>query len=231
MFEPYPTNAPEPSADPRDFNGVYIHGSLLDFQISEDMYGYTTPFNDAGKAVMARRVKSLKDGTPFLNASAKCLPTGIPWQMDLNMPFQIFQSKDRFDFLFEEFHGFWQIVTDPAKAGEPGYMGRSVAHWDGDTLVVETAGFKEALWLDVNGTPASKNAKLTTRIRKLKSDRWYLEFVHTLDDPTYYTRPWSWVRAYDWRPDMALFRDYNCELQTGAKGGLDPSLIPEPEND
>jgi hypothetical protein len=231
MNPPLPANAPPPSSDPRDFDGVWFHGALLVFQNTKDMFGYTTPFNAAGKEVMARRVKSLKDGTPFLNASAACLPVGLPWNMDLNMPFRIFQSKNRFDLLFEEYHGFAQILMDPRQAAETSYMGRSVGHWDGDTLVVETSGFKEPLWLDVNGTPASKLAKMTSRIRKVKSDKWYLEVVNTLDDPTYYTRPWSWVRDYEWRPDMALFRDYNCELQTGAKGGLDPSLVQETVQD
>jgi hypothetical protein len=109
-------------------------------------------------------------------------------------------------------------------------MGRSVGHWDGNTLVVETTGFKEAIWLDVFGTPASQNAKLTQRIRKVKSDQWYLEVTNTIDDPTYYTRPWSWMRAYLWRPDMTLQREYNCELQTGAKDGLDSSLVQEPQD-
>ena len=123
-----------------------------------------------------------------------------------------------------------QIVIDPAKAPPPGYMGQSMGHWDGDTLVVETTGFKEGLWLDIDGTPASKNAKLTQRIRKVKSDHWYLDVQYTLDDPTYYTRPWSWARSFSWRPDMTLFRDFDCELQTGAKGGLTPGLVPEPKD-
>jgi hypothetical protein len=195
------------------------------------MFGYKTPLNAAGQKVMARRVKSLKDGTPFINASARCIPTGPPWQMDLNMPFQIRQSKDRFEFMFEEYHGYIQVNMDPSKS-PPGnsYMGRSIGHWDGDTLVVETTGFKVGFWLDVFGTPASKDARLTQRIRKVKTDHWLLEIEYMLDDPTYYTRPWSWVRDYNWRPDMALFREYNCEEQTGAKHGLDPSMVPEPQD-
>ena len=228
---PLPANAPQPSSDPRSFDGSWYHADSLVFQMTTDVFGNPTPLNAAGNKVMARRLKSLTDGTPFLNASAACLPVGLPWNMDLNMPFRIFQSKNRFDLLFEEYHGFAQILMDPRQAAETSYMGRSVGHWDGDTLVVETSGFKEPLWLDVNGTPASKLAKMTSRIRKVKSDKWYLEVVNTLDDPTYYTRPWSWVRDYEWRPDMALFRDYNCELQTGAKGGLDPSLVQETVQD
>jgi hypothetical protein len=228
--KPLPANAPAPSPDPRNFDGTWYHADALIFQNSTDVFGNPTPFNDLGRKVMARRVKSLKDGTPFLNASAKCFPVGQPWQMDLNMPFHIYQSKDRLEVLFEEYHGLLTFSLDPAKAPPAGYMGRSVAHWDGDTLVVETSGYKDGFWIDVNGTPASKNAKLTQRYRKVKSDHWYLEVLNTIEDPTYYTRPWSWMRAYDWRPDMAMYREYNCELQTGAKGGLDPSLVPEPQD-
>jgi hypothetical protein len=111
------------------------------------MFGNPIPFNDAGRKVMARRLKSLKDG----------------------MSFRIFQSKDRLEVLFDEYRGLLTISLDAAKPPPAGYMGRSVAHWDGDTLVVETTGYKEGIWLDVNGSPASKNAKMTQRIRKVKS--------------------------------------------------------------
>ena len=223
-------DAPEPSPDPHALDGTWYHEAPLQFQITTDMLGYKLPFNDAGRKVMQRRVKSLKTGTPFINASARCFPPGQPWQMDLNMPFIIFQSKNRVDLAFEEYHGLVQIILDPAKALPAAYMGSSGGHWDGDTLVVETTGFKDGLWLDVDGTPASKNAKLTMRIRKVKSDHWFLQVEFTLDDPTYYTHPWSWMRDYSWRPDMTLFHEYNCELQTGAKDGVDPSLVPEPQD-
>jgi hypothetical protein len=226
---PLSPDAPPPSPDPRNFDGTWYHEAPLQFQITTDMFGYKAPFNDAGRKVMQRRVKSLKSGTPFINASARCFPPGPPWQMDLNMPFQIFQSKGRVDLVFEEYHGLMQVIMDPAKALPAAYMGSSVGHWDGDTLVVETSGFKDGLWLDVDGTPASRDAKLTMRMRKVKSDHWFLEVEFTLDDPTYYTHPWSWVRDYSWRPDMTLFHEYNCELQTGAKDGVDPSLVPEPQ--
>lgn len=227
---PLPPGAPEPSPDPRNLDGVWQNGNPLLFQIKTDMYGNRIPFNAAGRKVNDRRVKALKDGLPFFNASAYCLPVGPPWQMDLNTEFHILQSKDRFDIVFDEYHGFIQIAMDPAKAPPAGYMGRSIGHWEGDTLVVETSGFKYGLWLDVVGTPASKDAKLTQRFRKVKTDQWFLEVTYTLDDPTYYARPWSWARQYSWRPDAAVFREYNCELQTGAKNGMDPSLNIEPKD-
>ena len=227
---PLPANAPQPSSDPRSFDGSWYHADSLVFQMTTDVFGNPTPLNAAGNKVMARRLKSLTDGTPFLNAAGKCFPVGQSWQWDINFPFNIRQSKDLVEIFFEEYHGHQTISLDPAKAPPPGYMGRSVGHWDGNTLVVENTGFKDAMWLDVFGTPASKNARLTQRIRKVKSDQWYLEVLNTIDDPTYYTRPWSWMRSYVWRPDMTLQREYNCELQTGAKDGLDPSLVPEPKD-
>jgi hypothetical protein len=222
---PLPADAPAPSSDPRNFDGTWLQ--TKPGVNTADMFGNKLPLSPAGQKVLDQRLKAFKDGAPFINASALCLPTGQPWQMDAPAPFEIFQTADRLVFIFEEYHGADQIFIDPAKALPPGYMGQSIGHWDGDTLVVETTGFKKDLWLDINGTPASKNAKLTQRIRKVKSDHWYLEVQYTLDDPTNYTRPWSWLRSYSWRPDMTLYREFDCELQTGAKGGLTPGLVPE----
>jgi len=224
-----PASAPQPSPDPRNFEGTWFHEDSLVTYMARDMFGIPVTFTPEGRKVMQRRVDSITNGTPYINASALCIPVGQFWQFDLNMPFQIFQSKNLMEFQFQEFHGFITVSLDPAKAPPPGYMGSSVGHWDGDTLVVETSGFKVGLWLTTLGTSMSKNAKLTQRIRKVKTNgKWYLETIYTIDDPTYYTRTWSFARRYAWHPDMTLFKEYNCELSTGAKGGVDPSLVPEP---
>ena len=231
MQPPLPSNAPQPSPDPRNLEGTWFHQDPLVFYMGADMFGNPVQFTAEGRKVTQRRADGIKNGTPYINAMSYCIPMGQLLQFDLNMPFHIFQSKDRMELQFEEFHGFITIALDPTRGPPAGYMGRSVAHWDGDTLVVETSGFKEDMWLTTRGTSASKNAKLTQRIRKVKTgDNWYLEMIYTLDDPTYYTQPWSFARRYAWRPDMALFKEYNCELQTGAKDGMDSSLIPEPTN-
>jgi hypothetical protein len=226
---PLPADAPQPSPDPHNFEGTWYHEDSLVQYMARDMFGNPVPFTPEGRKVTQRRVDSITNGTPYINASAYCIPPGQPWQMDLNMPFHVFQSKDWMELQFEEFHGLITISFDPAKAPPAGYMGRSVAHWDGDTLVVETSGFKEDMYLTTRGSSMSKNSKITQRIRKVKTgDKWYLEMIYTLDDPTYYTQPWSFARRYAWHPDMTLFKEYNCELHTGAKGGVDPSLVPEP---
>jgi hypothetical protein len=160
----------------------------------------------------------MTDGLPLLNASAKCLPVGIPWQMDLNMPFQIFQSKDRFDILFEEYHGLVTISLDPAKAPDGGYMGRSVAHWDGDTLVVETI-VQAPLWLDVNGTPASKFSKLASRIRKVRQQ--VVSGSHQYPGRSR-TTPLVLGARLRMAPDMALFAITTVSCRPGRRMGWIP---------
>jgi len=233
---PLAADAPMPSADPHDLQGTWIHNQPLQFRMQRDMYGVLVPYNMEGAKVLARRVNSLKNGAPFINASAICRPPGPQWQRDLNFPFQIFQSKDWIEFVFEEYHGRWQLILDPAKAPRPAqknYMGYSVAHWDGGTLVVESSEFKQPLWLDVDGTPLSANGKIVQRIRKVDNGERapFLEIVSTFIDPTYYTRPWSVVRTYGWNPDLTVFTEYNCEEQIGDPSvRADAGLVPEPQD-
>ncbi|HWJ18270.1 MAG TPA: hypothetical protein VNR65_06040, partial [Geobacterales bacterium] len=141
---------PSPSPDPRNFEGVWRQYNILPLERSTDMYGARTPLNDAGRSLLAKRVAAAHAGTPYVNASAVCLPPGQPLQLEINLPFVVHQNKDWMQFLFYQYHGAWTVVFDPAKQPDGNvrpYMGRSVAHWETDTLVVETIGFKQALWL------------------------------------------------------------------------------------
>jgi hypothetical protein len=227
--------ATAPSTDPRNLEGVWRHDLMLAPQIMTDMYGDQLPLNDAGKKVLERRLGSLREGkAPYLNASAICRPPGQVWLNDLNFPFQIYQSDAHIDLVYEEYHSAWFISLSgkPAQTNGPKpYMGRSSGHWDGNTLVVETNDFRQPMWLDVNGTPASGSAKLTERIRKVFDGHWFLEVVYTLDDPVYYTRSWSWVRTYGWAPHNAIFAEYNCEEQVGDKNyQVQAGFVPEPKD-
>ena len=233
---PLAADAPMPTADPRDLEGTWYHNQALAFRMQRDMYGVLVPYNMDGAKVLARRVNSLKDGAPYINASAICRPPGPQWQHDLNMPFQIFQSPDAIEFVFEEYHGRWNVIMDPAKASPPRskeYMGYSAGHWDGSTLVVESSNFKQALWLDVDGTPLSANGKLIQRIRKIDNGDHapFLEIMTTVVDPSYYTRPWTVVRTFGWQPGLTVFSEYNCEEQIGDPSvHADAGLVPEPKD-
>ena len=61
--------------------------------------------------------------------------------------------------------------------------------WDGDTLLVQSNGFRDGMWLDANGSPMTDAAKITERIRRPNFGT--LEIAVTVDDPKAYTRPWT----------------------------------------
>lgn len=233
---PLPADAVMPSADPRDLQGTWANNISLQFRAQNDMYGEPAPYTMEGAKVISRRVNSLKDGKPFINASAICRPPGPQWQNDLNFPFLITQNNGYISFVYEEYHGRWNISLDQQVAPLPTqkqYMGSSVGHWDGSTLVVETSNFKQAIWMDVDGTPLSANGKLVQRIRKVSDGGHvpFLEIVTTIIDPIYYTKPWSIVRTFGWIPHQAVFAEYNCEEQVGDPSvSADAGLVPEPQD-
>jgi hypothetical protein len=72
---------------------------------------------------------------------------------------------------------------------QPSFNGYSVGKWEGDTLVVETRGFKDGLWLDANGDPLTDSARVIERYRRVNFGTMQIEL--TVDDPKAYSRPWS----------------------------------------
>jgi len=71
----------------------------------------------------------------------------------------------------------------------PAWNGYSSGHWEGDTLVVDSVGFRDDLWLDVAGNFITSAAKLQERIRR--PDFGHLKIDITIDDPNAYTKPWT----------------------------------------
>ena len=78
------------------------------------------------------------------------------------------------------------LPSDPL----PTWKGYSVGHWDGDTLVVDSNGFRgEDIWLDRKGSPLTDAATITERIRRVNYGR--LETALTVNDPKAYTKPFT----------------------------------------
>jgi hypothetical protein len=88
--------------------------------------------------------------------------------------------------------GYRQVFTDgrPLPADpQPSWNGYSSGKWVGDTLVVDSIGFRDGLWLDISGSPMTDAAKVRERIRR--PDYGHLEIEVTVDDLKAYTRPWT----------------------------------------
>jgi hypothetical protein len=85
-----------------------------------------------------------------------------------------------------------QIFTDARPLPEdpnPAWNGYSSGRWEGDTLVVDSIGFRDDLWLDMSGSPLTDKATVRERIRR--PDFGHLEVEVTVDDPKAYTKPWT----------------------------------------
>ena len=151
----------------------------------------------------------LKDGLPYRPGIAelvkarqqppkvdepltRCLPVGAVERHTLPTLRKIVQTPGLLLILNEYNMSYRQIFTDarPQPANpKPTWDGYSSGKWDGDILVVQSIGFREANWLDAFGDPITDAAKVTERFRRINYG--HLEIEVTIDDPKAYTKPWT----------------------------------------
>jgi len=160
------------------------------------------PFTPAAKALWEQReLKDLEKDDP----EGFCLPPGVPRMLYTPYPTQIYQMPDRILFVFEGGAHVWRVVyMDGRKLPNPDdvnptYLGYSIAHWDGDTLVIESNGFNNRTWLDASGHPHGEKLKVTERLTRTNFNNMKVEA--TIDDPEFYTKPWTVVTGITWTPN------------------------------
>jgi hypothetical protein len=140
------------------------------------------------------------------NPDAHCLPMGLMQLHEHPQPRKIIQTPGVTVIIYEANSGLRQIFTDgrslPPKDVQPWWYGYSVGHWDGDTLVVETTGFRDDVWLDVNGSPLTNAGKMIERYRRPTYGK--LDIEVTVDDPSAYTKPFTVRVAQQLMPNTDL---------------------------
>jgi hypothetical protein len=95
----------------------------------------------------------------------------------------------------------------------PSWMGYSVGHWEGDALVVESAGYNDRSWLDRDGHPHTEALRMTERYRR--RDFGHMEIEVTLEDPTVYARPWTVALSARLAADTELLESVCNESNAG----------------
>jgi hypothetical protein len=203
--------APRAANGKPDFSGIWVNAWFYDGRVRP------LPVSPAGEppaATFGDVFANFKEELPFQpwaaqlkaarkdqrskdNPDAHCLPMGL---MQFHMhpqPRKIFHTPDAIAILYEGNAGVRQILTDgrplPNNDPQPWWYGYSVGRWEGDTLVVETVGFRDGGWLDIDGSPLTDAAKMTERWRRLNYGAMQIDV--TIDDPKAYTRPFS-VRVH-----------------------------------
>ena len=122
----------------------------------------------------------------------RCLPDTFLRAYSLPHLLKFVQSPGLLLMLNELNAGYRQIFTDGRRLPEdpdPSWQGYSSAKWDRDTLIVNSTGFRDDLWIDINGSMITSAAKVEERIRRL--DYGHLDIGVTVDDPKAYTKPWT----------------------------------------
>ena len=176
--------------------------------------GGELPLTAEGKAAYEKNIAGLKDGSIKDEARRVCVPDGPVRTLANPYPFEIVQGPPgNVTLLFELSHMVRAIRLDkPMPPYEelitfPSYNGYSVGRYEGDTLVIETAGFNEKTFLDATGAPHTDELKTVERIRRLGATQ--LEIVITVSDPQYYAKEWQARFVYNLRNDLRI-EDYVC---------------------
>ncbi|HEV2202197.1 MAG TPA: hypothetical protein VGR73_20445 [Bryobacteraceae bacterium] len=182
-------------------------------------------FRPAADALFKQHVADFHRSDPVTH----CLPSG-PLEILTaggTAHYRIMQSPNLVGLLYERGAIYRQIFMDGRelpKDPNPTWLGYSVGHWEGDTLVVESAGFNGRTWLDRMGHPHSEDLRVTEKFQRV--DFGHMRFQVTYDDPKTLTRPITISLAVNYAPDTDMLETI-CEneqdqshLVAGANTGV-----------
>jgi hypothetical protein len=145
-----------------------------------------------------------------LDPEIRCYLPGVPRATYMPYPFQIFQNSEVF-FIAYEYAGTVRDIylRDPGPPPVESWMGQSVGHWEGDTLVVDVTGFNDRTWFDRAGNFHSEELHVVERYTRTSPDvMWY---EATIDDPKVFTRPWKMsMPLYRRQEKNAQLMDFKC---------------------
>jgi len=140
-----------------------------------------------------------------------CFPLGMPRNMYEPVPIEILQTPEQIVILMENDHFVRHIALDKAehtKDVNPSWMGDSIGHWEGDTLVVDTVALRGETFLDFVGHPHSPNMHLIERFKR--TDPNTLDDETTVDDPKAYVKPFVIQKVYKLKPGWHVM-EHVCE--------------------
>ena len=209
------------SFDPQDLSGVWFSDHPRPITVMERYWAYKftedeppmtawgqAQFDAAKSSFGPRAVPLAATNDPVYHT---CTPLGFPRIFLYPLPLQIMQTPGEVLMLFEYDSHRHQIFTD-GRAHDtslgPLWMGDSVGHWEGNTLVADTANFNGKTWLDRVGHPHSEALHVVERIRRVDHD--HLVDDLTIEDSKAYTKAWSARLMFVLKPKWTLAEAF-CE--------------------
>ena len=245
--QPQAGKAPGPSKPaPRtadghpDFNGYWkgMRDTVPVGNIAKDLPGLKLPLTPAGEAAWKHNL------TATIDPESLCILGGIPRHNASGLAFEVLQGPNKLAFLY--WYSYYRLIPIDAtrkhsEDPDPSFFGEELGHWDGDALVIDSTGFKDTqVWADENGSPHSDALHVLERWTRPDADHIHVDT--TIDDPKYYTRPFTYSRTWiAGRPGEEL-HEYSCSENNvdrehlgfgpgpirpdGTRGYLNPAPLP-----
>jgi hypothetical protein len=203
---------------PGSLSGIWVNDgyrSSARFKLQEGLIvtekGEAPPLQPWAAKLREDRLAAAVAGRPYATTKSRCLPGGVPQVMfGPKLPVQFLETPTQVTILIEEFMDF-RIVRLNARHREdpdPTFMGDSIGHWEGDTLVIDTIGLTDRTALDPVGTPHSDALHVVERIRRVDKDT--LDVVVEFDDPKAFTGRWTARTAFKAVPEWQI-QENVCE--------------------
>ncbi|MBV9506749.1 MAG: hypothetical protein JO323_17285 [Acidobacteriia bacterium] len=231
------TPAPKALDGHPDLSGVWMHetttaaemkrlyGSRIDEAIKVDApgmeigtqhrYAFNILLDVTPEPLRPEAVEQIRRNQSVKILNDACTPgssMGFPRADLVSEPIKISQAPRLTIVLYEAGNFYRQIYTDgrtlPEQFDLPAFNGYSAGRWQGDTLVVETAGFNNKTWLDGMGHPHSDALHVTERFHR--RDVGHLDYEITFNDPKMYTKPFTVRIPHELLPGSDVFENY-CE--------------------
>lgn len=190
-----------------DFNGIWQRPYVPNMAASNGRNQFgpgELPFTEAGRTNFENYDPSTGDYTGV------CLPFGLTRAMNSPDPIQFMQTETHFAFLYEQNTWFKVVNLDGQdhSTGVPTWFGHTIASWEGDTLVLVTDEFNGKTRLDTLGHPHSDQMVVTERFSYRDPNT--VDYEITVNDPVYYSEPWTNRRTFTRQTDFELI-EYSCE--------------------
>jgi hypothetical protein len=162
-------------------------------------------------AIRASDAEANRRGEPLASASSACLPSGMPSMMAVAVyPIEVIQTPNQVTIVAEAFMQVRRVFLDrpqlPIDEVPPGYFGRSVGHWEGDALVVDTIGIKPSV--QYQRVPHSDQMRITERFSLAAPD--VLHDQITIQDPVTLEKPFTYTLSYRRLPKYEMV-EFVCD--------------------
>jgi hypothetical protein len=189
LSSPKEASSPKQPQSPTDSPGDQsnIRASRQMANIGVDLPG-GLPYQPWLVPIVKERTDNLAKGDPHI----RCLPDNFIRAYGMPHLLKFIHTPKLLVMLNELNAGYRQVFTDARPLPvdpNPSLQGYSSGRWSGDTLVIDSIGFRDDTWIDWNGSVLTESAKVREQIRR--PDFGHLEIQVTVDDPKAYTKPWT----------------------------------------